>query len=81
VSAESQRENAARLRRRVIDEAGLGLPVPLVSTAIAELLVDLVVALEGTVLEYGIVEAFAAREQPAGLPRVVAVDVERERPA
>lgn len=45
MNAASHGELLRELKRRVVDEAGLGLPQPRVSTEIANLLVDLLAAL------------------------------------
>lgn len=47
----THRENADELRRRIVEEGGLGLPVPRVPTEIARLLVDLHAELMACVLE------------------------------
>lgn len=51
MSASAHRVEYEELRRRVLEEAGLGLPVPRVSVSIAALLVDLVAELGACVLE------------------------------
>ena len=48
MSAPPTKEDVAELRRRVMDESGLGRPEPLVSTDVASLLADLIAALEDT---------------------------------
>lgn len=56
----THRERLDELRRRVVDEAGLGLPIPYVSTITAHLLADLVGELGAVVLELELLRAGAA---------------------
>jgi len=52
----THRENLYELRRRIVDEAGLGDPTPAVSPAIARLLVELWAELGACVLELELLE-------------------------
>lgn len=78
MSGTDHRENTRELRRRVLEESGLGRPVPFVATEIARLLVDLLTELEATVLELELVRGFGEVSVEHGLPRAIEVTVEAD---